>query len=527
MTFQFRKFEQQNYAQFDHCLSVLYVQPQSGGYSLQGPNSGFSRWLLCYIGTFLRVTAQNNHFLFRMLLMSKRSRFFTPFSAPIYLFLITIIAGAVLLHFPFCLEGEELSWLDAFFTSTSAVCVTGLAVVDTGTHFSHVGQAVILTLIQLGGLGIMTYTSLVFYLWRRRISLFDRIAVGQTLLHDPVFRIGRFLFFVFLSTFLIEGIGAFLIRLAAPNDFSLWSAVFHSISAFCNAGFSLYSDSLYAWRNNTWINLIFIVLITLGGLGFSVLSDIAKRLNEIIARKFKKATHSSVTPLQFHSHIVLSTSFFLVMAGFILIYATEALTDIIFENNLHEGVLVSLFQSVTCRTAGFNTVHISDMTNVSLAIMILLMLIGGSPGSTAGGIKTTTFRTIIAFIGAQFRGRPQAVIGRRAVDAATLNKALILVVTTVGIVVLSTLLLSFSEAAGRPHTHSGGLFLELLFECVSALATVGLSTGITPSLSVFGKIIIILLMFVGRLGPVLFITVLQSWQKPPHYAWPEDSCMIG
>ncbi len=137
------------------------------------------------------------------------------------------------------------------------------------------------------------------------------------------------------------------------------------------------------------------------------------------------------------------------MAGFILIYATEALTDIIFENNLHEGVLVSLFQSVTCRTAGFNTVHISDMTNVSLAIMILLMLIGGSPGSTAGGIKTTTFRTIIAFIGAQFRGRPQAVIGRRAVDAATLNKALILVVTTVGIVVLSTLLLSFSEAAGR------------------------------------------------------------------------------
>ncbi len=459
--------------------------------------------------------------------MSTRSRFFTPLSAPIYLFLITIVAGAALLHFSCCLQGEKLSWLDAFFTSTSAVCVTGLTVVDTGSHFNFWGQGVILTLMQLGGLGIMTYTSLVFYLWRHRVSLFDRIAVGQTLLHDPVFRIGRFLFFVFLSTFLIEVAGAFCIRLAAPEGFTVWSAVFHSVSAFCNAGFSLYPDSLYTWRNDNWINLIFIVLITLGGLGFSVLSDIGKRINDIIARKWKKTTSLRLTPLQFHTRIVLSTSFFLVAAGFILIYATEALTDIIFENNLHEGVLVSLFQSVTCRTAGFNTVNIPQMTNVSLIIMILLMLIGGSPGSTAGGIKTTTFRTILAFIGAQFRGRQQAVIGNRAVDEPTLNKAFILVVFTFAIVFTATVLLCFSEAGGRPHTDSAGLFLELLFECVSALATVGLSTGITPHLSVFGKIIIMLLMFIGRLGPVVFISVLQSWQKPPHYAWPEDSCMIG
>ncbi len=459
--------------------------------------------------------------------MSIRSRFFTPLSAPIYLFLITIVAGAACLHFPFCLQREELSWLDAFFTSTSAVCVTGLTVVDTGSHFSTWGQGVILTLIQLGGLGIMTYTSLVFYLWRHRISLFDRIAVGQTLLHDPVFRIGRFLFFVFFSTFVIEAAGAFFIHLAAPADFTVWSAVFHSVSAFCNAGFSLYSDSLYAWRNDHWINLIFIALITLGGLGFSVLSDIGKRFSDIITRKIKKTTVFRPVSLQFHTRIVLSTSFFLVVAGFILIYATEALTDIIFENNLHEGVLVSLFQSVTCRTAGFNTVYISQMTNVSLIIMILLMLVGGSPGSTAGGIKTTTFRTIIAFIGAQFRGRQQAVIGKRAVDEPTLNKALILVVITFVIVFTATLLLCFSEAGGRPHTDSSGMFLELLFECVSALATVGLSTGITPHLSMFGKIILMILMFVGRLGPVVFISVLQSWQKAPHYAWPEDSCMIG
>lgn len=492
------------------------------------PKSHCSCRVVYNIGTCYRVAVVKTFFSSRVLLMmSKNSRFFTPFSAPIYLFLITIVAGAVLLHFPCCHEGAELSWLDAFFTSTSAVCVTGLAVVDTGTHFTYVGQCVLLALIQLGGLGIMTYTSLAFYLWRRRVSLFDRIAVGQTLLHDPVFRIGRFLFFVFFSTFFIEACGALCILLAAPNDFTVWSAVFHSVSAFCNAGFSLYHDNLYAWRDDTWINLIFITLITLGGIGFFVMSDIAKRILEIIACKRKKASYSSVKSLQFHTHIVLSTSFFLVFAGFIMIYATETLTDIIFENNFHEGVLVSLFQSVTCRTAGFNTVHISQMTNVSLAIMMLLMLVGGSPGSTAGGIKTTTFRTIIAFICAQFRGRQQTVIGKRAVDEATLNKALILVVTTLGIVFIATLLLSFSEAAGKPHTHSSGLFIELLFECVSALATVGLSTGITPHLSAFGKILIILLMFIGRLGPVMFMSVLQSWQTPLHYAWPEESCMIG
>jgi trk system potassium uptake protein len=452
----------------------------------------------------------------------------TPLTLPILFFLGAIVAGAVALSQPVCLTREDISWLDALFTATSAVCVTGLIVVDTGTHFSMWGQLVILVLIQLGGLGLMTYSSLVFYLWRRRVSLTDRIAVGQSLLHDPSFDLGRFLLFMVTMALSIELTGAVLLFALDSTGFSPYSAVFHSISAFCNAGFSLHADSLMHWRGNLGVNLVVMALITLGGLGFTVLNEghLSLRL------RFRGVNAGKRRRLSFHTLTVLKVSIFLSLAGGVVLFAVElgaprgelARASAV---PVWESALAAVFQSVTCRTAGFNTVDIGNLTNVSLFTMVLLMLIGGSPGSCAGGIKTTTFRTLVAFALSKLRGREQTVIRKRALDRDTVDKALTLTVFCLVLVVVSTLLLSISEGGETPHRMLRGQFLEILFEVASAFGTVGLSTGLTPTLSAFGKGVIIALMFLGRLGPILFLTVLQSWQVRPRYRWAEESMMIG
>jgi len=451
---------------------------------------------------------------------------FSPLTLPIYFFLGAILLGAVLLKQEFCLAADGISWLDALFTSTSAVCVTGLIVVDTGSHFNTLGQGVILLLIQLGGLGVMTYSSLALYLWRRRVTLTDRISVGQNLLQNPNFHLGRFLLFMVGVTLAIEAAGAALLWVQDPAGFAPFEAVFHSISAFCNAGFSTNADSLMAWQGNLGVNLVFMALITLGGLGFAVLNEgVVAILQRLGLRKGRMS-------LSFHARVVLRTSLWLVVVGALWIFFMELPywlqaggEDL--PQSSAGGALAALFQSVTCRTAGFNTLEIGAMTNVSLLFMIVLMLVGGSPGSCAGGIKTTSLRTLLAFMLAHIRARSQAVAGSRALDRDTVNKALTLSISAVGLILLSTLMLSISEGGGMPHSARRGELLEILFEAVSAFGTVGLSTGITGALSDFGKSVIMVLMFTGRLGPILFLSVLQSWHKPRHYKWAEESLMIG
>ncbi len=413
--------------------------------------------------------------------------------------------------------------MDALFTATSATCVTGLAVVDTGTHFTLFGQSVILALIQLGGLGVMTYASLVFYLWRKRVSVADRIAVGQSLLHDPSFKLGRFLLRLILWTLTIEGGGLLLLHLADPKGFSWYSSLFHSVSAFCNAGFSLYSDSLSAWRNNLWVNLVFIFLITAGGIGFSVLVEFEQVAVEKLGRKNRTKRCKG---LSWYSRVVLVTSFWLVVGGAAVLFFAEFIG---FHQpmKLNTAILSSFFQSVTCRTAGFNTLDIGGMTNLSLVAMMALMLIGGSPGSCAGGVKTTTFRALTAFTMAQVRGREQSVVNGRALDQVSLRKAFTLSLFAFFIVTLATLILTFTEGGDVPHPYARGQFLEILFESVSAFGTVGLSTGLTPQLSSAGKIVISTLMFVGRLGPVFFLGVLQTMYEKPRYRWPEENILVG
>jgi trk system potassium uptake protein TrkH len=443
---------------------------------------------------------------------------------PIIFFAVVILGGTIALHHPVSYNGQPLNWIDALFTATSATCVTGLIVVDTGSFFSRFGQSVILFLIQVGGLGIMTFASLFFYLWRQRVSLTDRMAVGKSLLHDPTFHLGKFLVRIVIWTIIIEAVGGLLILLLSGGEFSLYSSIFHAVSAFCNAGFSLYADSLMRWQGNPGINLIFIALIVLGGVGFSVLVEL-----QIFAAERLKFQGSSMTRgLSWYAKVILQTTLFLIVSGWIVIYFTEYIGG---HNALElnsKAFLGTLFQSVTCRTAGFNTMDIGQMTNVSLLFMVVLMFIGGAPGSCAGGVKVTTFRVIASFIRAQFKGREQVVVGTKfAIRQEALNKAVILMIFAVTIVFVASLLLNITEGWGLSHQETRGLYFEVLFEAVSAFGTVGLSTGLTPKLSIAGKWIIIILMFVGRLGPIVFMAAIQSYRKKELYSWPEEDMLIG
>lgn len=446
----------------------------------------------------------------------------SPFSLPIIFFATVIGTGTLLLHAPFSLNGRPISWVDALFTATSATCVTGLVVVDTGTFFSTTGQAVILGLIQLGGLGIMTFTGLAFYLLRRKISLIDRIAVGKNLLHDPSFHLGRFLLRLVVWTLIIELTGAVLLFLMAPKGFPPFAALFHAISAFCNAGFALRASSLMAWQGRWDINLVIMLLIVAGGIGFSVLLETAAQITCAIG--LRQAGY----PRRFswYSKVILQTTLYLILFGWISIYLAE-FVGYHHISSPNTAILTSLFQSVTCRTAGFNTLNIGSMTNVSLLIMILLMFIGGASGSCAGGIKISTFRTLLAFITSQFKGRKQAVINRTAIDEQTVNRAVILVITSFVIIVFATLLLTITEGGDAPHSVVRRSFLELIFEVVSAYCTVGLSTGLTSSLTGMGKMVLIVTMYIGRLGPVLFIAAIQHLRKEEYFTYPEESMLIG
>ncbi|WP_027177343.1 TrkH family potassium uptake protein [Maridesulfovibrio hydrothermalis] len=452
-----------------------------------------------------------------------KSKASSPFWMPIYAFLAAVITGGLILKLDVCHPGKELSFLDAIFTATSAVCVTGLAVVDTGAFFSRTGQSVILCLIQLGGLGIMTYASLVIYLLGKKVSAADRIAVSQTLIHDPSFNMGKFVVGVVTAVLSFEAIGALLLNRMDPVGFHLYSAVFHSVSAFCNAGFSLYSDSLTTWKDHLGINAVFMVLIIMGGLGFYVMTELWQKLGNFICRRKTEVTAHAFS---WHTRVVLETSFFLIAAGGIVLFLTEGMKPHSLKgSNFNE--LAALFQSVTCRTAGFNSVEISSLTNISLLIMISLMLIGGSPGSCAGGLKTTTFRTWLAFIISKIKGHSQVRVGWYALTRESVNRALTLLTLASVILGSAIVLLSLTEGSHLPHIEARGHFIEITFEAVSAFATVGLSTGLTPGLSDAGKIIIIILMFVGRLGPVWLLTAINSWQSEPRFRLPEDDLPLG
>ena len=453
----------------------------------------------------------------------QRNRFFSPLTWPVLSFLAVIIVGAALLYAPASWqEGQSLSLIDAAFLSTSAVCVTGLTPVDISVVLSPFGTTVMLLLVQLGGLGIMTYTSIIFLLWRNHVPFTSREAVSQELLGDN-FNLKSFLLQVLALVFSIEAVTAVLLYWHDPVFFYPFSAVFHAVSAFCNAGFSLSPNSLMNFRDDVVLNCIITVSVFLGSIGFGVLREAlgiatGGRMG-VPVRKFSR-----------FSRLVLKTSAFLIIVGAAMGFAIE-FWRIGNEHELGEGfdlALTAFFQAAVARTAGFNTVNMDSLSEATLLVLMALMFVGGSPGSCAGGIKVVTFRVLVGYIAAQFRGDRQIVLEGRGVPRENVTRALTLFFLYSMLVGFSTFLLSITEYGILHGTISGEpSFLRILFEEVSALGTVGLTLNLTSELSSEGKGIIIINMFAGRVGLLSLLMAVQSLQPRKAYTVAEAQLPIG
>ena len=449
-----------------------------------------------------------------------KSIFRSPARTAIVAFALLIFSGTILLMLPISSKGAPVGFVDALFTSTSAVCVTGLTVVDTGSTYSLFGQFIIMILIQCGGLGIMTMSTLFIMLAGRRPGLAGQIVVQDAFTHSRDRNILSILKDVFLFTGAIEGVGIVILFFIFIRENSvpraLFLSVFHSISAFCNAGFSVFSDSFVKYRENWALNLVICFLIISGGIGFLVLSE--------LKRKFI-VKHRALSRLSLHSKIVLSTTLILIVSGMVFILGMEW-QNTLAPLSISGRFQAALFQSVTARTAGFNTLPIGNMANETLFLLILLMFIGASPGSCGGGIKSTSLATLAVLGLSRFQGSDRPRLFNRTISAASVEKAVSVVILSAIVICLGIMLLLITEIGNVPHSQSRGQFLELFFEVVSAFGTVGLSTGITGSLAKMGKVVLSMVMFVGRLGP-LVVGVAVSRDTSARYYFAEESIMVG
>jgi len=441
----------------------------------------------------------------------------------IFSFVILIVAGAFILSMPVSLV-KEIKFIDALFISTSAVCVTGLVTVDVPGVFSHFGQFIIAVLIQLGGLGVMTISVTFAFLIGRKLSVRWQFALMDLYSVHSKLSIKSILLRILIYSFTVEMIAAAVLFpefYAVRGNFAhgLWDAVFHSISAFCNAGFSLYSDNLIGFSHNKLVLSVISAEIIFGGIGFFVMSEIVH--NIYLFWKYRKVKNHPQIILSLHSKIVLTATLFLIILGTAVFFVLErgnSLTGMVISDKL----LNAFFQSVTCRTAGFNSVDISILRETSLFLMVGLMFIGGSPGSIAGGVKTTTFWIILSLIYSKFKGVTDLVLWKRTIDKETIEKAMTLLILALFFVSLSTFFLIYFDAFKIKN-----LFLASLFEITSAFGTVGLSVGITPQMTVVGKIITCIVMLTGRLGPLTLFASLTFNQKTVNLKYPKENIMVG
>ncbi len=444
----------------------------------------------------------------------------SPARISISAFICLILAGTVLLMLPPASSQRPLAFVDALFTATSASCVTGLIVVDTGKDLATFGQLVVLALIQIGGLGILTLSTVFILFAGGRVSLAGRFTVHDTFTHSGERSLSDLLFEVVRFTVFIETLGAFLLFLRFSQDRgigeALYLSIFHSVSAFCNAGFSLFSDSIMSFRSDWLVNLTLCLLIVCGGIGFLVLAEIKNKLS---------LSRSGWTRLSLHTKLAVTSALFLIVSGALILLIMEY-RNTFASMPLPEKVLAALFQSVTARTAGFNTIPIGHLTNGSLFLLILYMSIGGASGSCAGGIKTGTFATMAVLGLSRLRGYETPQIFRRSISSVSVARATSVVMVSIFVVSAATLLIQVTEIGSANHALFRGQFLKLFFEVVSAFGTVGLSTGVTGQLSLAGKLIIIMVMFVGRLGP-LAVAVAVARREVMHYKYAEELIMIG
>ena len=428
------------------------------------------------------------------------------------------LLGAAILLMP-GMHSQGLSLLDALFTSTSAVCVTGLTVTDTATSFTRAGHYVIMALIQIGGLGVMTVSTLLFVTLGRPINVSHKIFLKETFLSKHTPTLGNLLTTIIIYTFIAEtGVAlclTFLFLKFLPPDEALFQGFFHAISAFCNAGFSTFGQGLYPFKENTWVILTIIIAILLGNTGFAIAYEIGE--------KFLKG---SKRPWSLNFKLTMRTHIALIVVGTICFYIFER-SNVLANMDMGTQWLTSLFHSVSARTAGFNTVNMSSLTEDTLYIMILLMAIGACPGSTGGGLKTTTLAALWATAISRLKGYKKSTVNRKTIPDATIERILVLITLYMTAVFLShfLIMLACRNSWVGPESHR---FLVTLFESVSALGTVGLTLDLTPSLNSIGKIIIICTMFIGRVGLLSLVSALTQGvikAKPYHYA--SEDIMVG
>lgn len=430
-----------------------------------------------------------------------------------YSFVAAILAGTILLMLPAATTGGKgIRFIDSLFTITSATCVTGLTVVDTGTYFTTFGQIIILIFMQLGGLGIMTFSAFFATIFGRGFGIRDRMIMQDVLDFTGMGEIMDLIKRIFNLTIAIELTGAFILflRFYAEGKGISWAAyngLFHSIAAFCNAGFSLFSNNLEGYKGDIVVNLVITTLIILGGIGFPVLVN--------LQNYFLKREHRRHLGLQ--TRVVVNMSLFLIITGAVLLFISEYKGQL---QNLpwHEKILTTYFQSVTTRTAGFNTIDMTALSNGTLFIMIILMFIGASPGSTGGGIKTTTAAILFSTARSWLSGKDVPELFERTIPQDAVQKSFALLFIAQAAVAVVAFLLFITEKAP---------FINILFEVVSAFGTVGLSTGLTPHLSDAGKLIISFMMYMGRIGPLTLALLVGQKAIKRYYYYPEEKVMIG
>ncbi|WP_409228116.1 TrkH family potassium uptake protein [Gudongella sp. SC589] len=425
-------------------------------------------------------------------------------------FFVLILIGSILLNLPIAsADGNSIGILDALFTSASAVCVTGLIVVNTATHWSMFGKVIILLLIQMGGLGIMTMATMVALIMGKKISLKERLIIKEQLNQETMSGMVRLILYVLAMTFSIEALGAVLLSFNFIPEYGvakgIWFSVFHSISAFCNAGFDITGNSFMSYTDSPITILTLSALIIVGGTGFAVLNDLAK--------------HRRWVRLSLHTKLVVTMSFVLLLIGTLFIFILEySNPETLGQMTFWEKVSSAFFASVVPRTAGFNSIDTAALRESSVFLTIILMFIGGSPGSTAGGVKTATIGVVLMATISIIRGEKDIEMYEKRLNQETVFKSLAIVTVGMVMIVLISFLLTITESKN---------FLDVLFEATSAFATVGLSRGITSELTGLGKVIIIGTMYAGRVGPLTMAYAIGYNKKHKRYRYSEGHISVG
>jgi trk system potassium uptake protein TrkH len=436
-------------------------------------------------------------------------------------FMLLIGAGTAGLMLPQSSAGAPIRFIDALFTITSGSCVTGLAVFDIGSQLTRFGQIVLLIAIQAGGLGIITFSTFFILVVGGSISFRGQNILQETFSQQPMGDFGALLKSIIVVTLAIEAAGAVLLYFRFddfhPPSLAIYYSIFHSISAFCNAGFALYADNFLCFQSDWYFNLIICLLIVCGGLGFVVYYD----LGDFFLRRGRRRG----TSLNFHTRLTLLVTSLLIVGGAIGFFLFE-FRNVLRPLDWPTKILVSIFQSITPRTAGFNTVSFDELANTTLLFVIVLMFIGGSSGSCAGGIKTSTFAVLVSLAWARFRDQQEVNLLQRRIPDSVVSKAISVSLFAILAIIFFTFCLLESELGGVAQKESRGQFIGILFETISAFGTVGLSTGVTPALSDFGKIVITLVMFLGRVGP-LTVAIAVTKAVSRRYKYASETFLVG